>query len=98
MYRLEGPMPSSAEIMKALEDFSDAWGSLSSREALRARIMNPSEEDKGLGGVLLILLTAFDVTKTNAKDEALRKLVGLADLGGPEICDQVKAILGGTVS
>jgi hypothetical protein len=70
-FNLNQKMPSSAEITAALEDFSNAWGCLSSRETLRDRIMKPRDEDKGLNAVLFILLTAFDVTKTTEKDKAL---------------------------
>jgi hypothetical protein len=88
-------MPTGPDIQTALEEIAEAWANPEKAEELHRRIMEPSPNDEGLAAIVFVVMNALDDRRTGPKDMAIKKLVALAGLGGPEICEKIKAELGG---
>jgi hypothetical protein len=93
-FKTNQALPSGDEIGKALEDLAEAATDPSAREKLRQRVLYHDAWDKGLGGIILVVLTALDDRRTGPKDMALKKLVAMAGLGTVEICEKMKEEVG----
>jgi hypothetical protein len=84
------PMPRGPALQKALEEIYEAVDDPEKAAELHRRIMQPSPDDEGLAGIILVVMVALDANRTGPKDMAIKKLVDWAGLGGPEVCNKLR--------